>query len=152
MSTANTIRVVHLRRALLLFAIVLGMAALVASLSGPIDQRRGNTTPQQQPREPGPPVAEPAPGPGVPTTLSFDAAENQSMKLPAGRAATLEVSVAEPGDVEIPGLGLTEPADPLTPARFDVLPTRPGPYDLIFMPASGAPNEPAGKLVVTSTG
>jgi hypothetical protein len=151
MSTANTIGAVHLRRALLLFAIVLGMAALVASLSRPIDERGGDTTPQE-PRETGPPVATPAPAPELPATLSFDAAENQSMRLRAGRAATLEVWVSEPGDVEIPRLGLTAPADPLTPARFDVLQTRPGRYELIFMPAAGDPNEPAGRLVVTSAG
>jgi hypothetical protein len=151
MSTANTIRAVHLRRALLLFAIVLGMAALVASLSQPPGQRRADTTPRE-PRESGPPVATPGAAPRLPPTLSFDVAENESKRLRVGRAATLEVSVEEPGDVEIPGLGLTDPAEPVTPARFDVLPTRPGRYELIFMPASGAANEPAGSLVVTSEG
>jgi len=38
---------VHLRRALLLFAIVLGVAALVASLSPPLEERRGDTTPSK---------------------------------------------------------------------------------------------------------
>jgi hypothetical protein len=140
---------VHLRRALLLFAIVLGMAALVASLSGPIEQRRDSTT-AQEPREPGPTVAEPGPATAPATTLSFDAPENKSKRLQAGRAATVEVSVAEPGDVSIPRLGLTEAAEPNTPASFDVLVTTPGSYDVIFMPASGAASEPAGKLVITS--
>jgi hypothetical protein len=154
MSTANTIRAVHLRRALLLFAIVLGMAALVASLSRPIEQRRGDTTPSEprEPREAGPPVATPTPAPELTKTLSFDAAENESMRLRAGRAATVEVSVGEPGTVEIPGLGLTAPADPLTPARFDVLATSPGRYELIFSPSTGEPDQRAGRLVVTSAG
>jgi hypothetical protein len=142
---------VHLRRALLLFAIVLGMAALVASLSGPIEQRRDTTT-AQEPPEPGPAVAEPGSAAEPATTLSFDAPESQSKRLPAGLAATVQVSVAEPGDVSIAGLGLTEPADPDTPASFDVLVPSPGSYELIFMPASGAPSEPAGKLVITSGG
>jgi hypothetical protein len=142
---------VHLRRALLLFAIVLGMAALVASLSGPIDQRRDRTT-ATEPAEPGPAVAEPGPAAEPATTLKFDAAERESKRLPAGRAATVEVSVAKPGEVSIPGLGLTEPAEPDTPASFDVLATRPDSYDLVFMPASGPPSEPAGKLVITSAG
>jgi hypothetical protein len=150
MSTANTIRAVHLRRALLLFAIVLGMAALVASLSRPIEQRRDDTTPRE-PREPGPPTATPAPAPDLPPALSFDAAENESMRLRAGAAATLEVSVDEPGSVDIPGLGLSAPANPVTPARFDILANRPGRYELIFTPATGEPTEPAGRLVVTSS-
>ena len=141
----------HLRRALLLFAIVLGMAALVASLSGPIEQRRDRTT-SQEPAQQGPASAEPGPHAEPATTVNFDAPEHQSKRLPAGRAATVEVSVTEPGDVSIPGLGLTEPADPDTPASFDVLGTDPGTYELVFMPASGAESEPAGKLVMTSEG
>ena len=41
---------VHLRRALLLFAIVLGMAALVASLSRPVEERRDDSA-QREPRD-----------------------------------------------------------------------------------------------------
>jgi hypothetical protein len=141
----------HLRRALLLFAIVLGMAALVASLSQPVDERRDDTAPQDA-GEPAPSVANPAPAPEGSATLSFNASDNQSMMLRAGRAATVEVSVAEPGEIEIPELGLVDSANPLTPARFDVLEARPGTYELTFAPAAGGPNEPAGKLVVTSAG
>jgi hypothetical protein len=140
---------VHLRRALLLFAIVLGTAALVASLSGPIDQRKDTTT-TEKPPEPGPAVAEPGPAAEAAKPLSFDAPKGQTKRLPAGRAATVLVSVAEPGDVSIPDLGLTEPAERDTPASFDVLVSSPGSYELTFMPASGAATEPAGKLVITS--
>ena len=55
----------------------------------------------------------------------------------AGAAATVEVAVSEAGTVDIPDLGLTAPADPVTPARFDVLATRPGRYPLLFTPAGG---------------
>jgi hypothetical protein len=151
MSTANTIRAVHLRRALLLFAIVLGMAALVASLSRPIEERRGQTT-ASEPREPGPPEAAPAPAPELPPTVTFDAVKDESRRVAAGSAATVEVSVDEPGDVAIPGMGLIEPAEPLTPARFDILANSPGRYELTFTPADGDPSEPAGSLVVTSAG
>jgi hypothetical protein len=151
MSTPNTIRPVHLRRALLLFAIVLGMAALVASLSRPVDERRDNSA-QPEPREPGPATASPTPAPDLPTSLSFDAAENETMRLRAGDAATVSVAVEEAGSVEIPGMGLSATADPVTPARFDVLASRPGRYDLLFTPAGGNPSEPAGRLVVTSAG
>lgn len=136
---------------MLLFAIVLGMAALVASLSRPIDERRSDTAPRE-PRESGPPTAAPGPQVELPADLEFDASENESMRLPAGDAATVRVSVDEAGSVEIPDLGLSAPADPVTPARFDVLASRPGRYPLIFSPAGGGASEPAGRLVVTSAG
>ena len=44
---------------------------------------------------------------------------------PRGDAATLEVSVEEPGSVEIPGLGLSTSTDQHTPARFEVFPPAP---------------------------
>jgi hypothetical protein len=154
---ANTIPRVHLRRALLLFAIVLGMAALVASLSRPVDHRRDRSSPATK-RPTTPPgggpraTAPPGPEPGLPKTLSFAAAERQSRKLGAGDAATVEVAVAEAGTVDIPDMGLTAPADPVTPARFDVLATRPGRYRLVFMPAGRGDPTPVGTLVVTSRG
>jgi len=146
----------HLRRALLLFAIVLGTAALVASLSRPIEDRRGqSTTPTQT--EPGPTTATPGPPSGgtaeLPKTVVFHASRNESKKLQAGEAATVEVEVSEAGSVEIPDMGLTAAAEPVTPARFDVLVTRPGRYPLLFTPAGGEQTaEPAGSLVVTSRG
>src|SRR6185295_19528177 len=85
---ANTIRTVHLRRALLLFAIVLGLAALVASLSRPVADKRDRTT-QDTTTEPGPPVATPKPGPaepagGAPRTVTFQASEKESRRVEAG--------------------------------------------------------------------
>lgn len=134
-----------------MFAIVLGMAALVASLSRPLEERRADSAQgERQPRQAGPPTASPTPEPGLPAELSFDASENETMRLRAGDAATIEVSVEEPGSVDISGMGLSAPADPLTPARFDVLANSPGRYQLLFTPAGGDPSEPAGRLVVTS--
>jgi hypothetical protein len=142
---------VHLRRALLLFAIVLGLAAIAASVS-------------RQPQESGeraerPPAAAPAPG-ETPTVsapparstveLTFNAERGKSRSLDSGRPATVFVEVDEPGLVEIPDLGLSSPADPLTPARFDVLVSEPGTYGLVFTPAAGDAAKPAGVLVVES--
>lgn len=136
---------------MLLFAIVLGMAALVASLSRPVEERRSDSS-QSEPRDSGPPTASPTPAPDTGETLAFEAAENEAMRLPAGEAATVEVAVDQPGSVDIPGMGLSAPADPVTPARFDVLESQPGRYELLFTPAGGEPSEPAGRLVVTSAG
>jgi hypothetical protein len=150
----------HLRRALLLFAIVLGMAALVASLSRPIEDRREQptTTSPAEPETSGPGPSTAAPGSAgegtaeLPKTVSFDASEEVSRRLREGEAATVEVSVSEAGSVEIPDMGLTASADRFTPARFDVLPSRPGRYPLLFTPAGDDRAEPAGSLVVTSRG
>ena len=119
----------------ILFAIVLGMAALVASLSRPTEDRRGDSSPRE-PAASGPPTATPSPVPEPPASLSFEAARDESKRLPAGEAATVLVAVEQAGSVEIPGLGLSAPADRFTPARFDVLANRPGHYDLLFTPAA----------------
>ena len=142
---------VHIRRAMLLFAIVLGVAALVASLSPPLEERRADTTPSEPPQA-GPPTAtvKPAPAPSHP--LEFDAAQNESLRVQSGQAATVLVAVEQPGSVDIPDLGLIQQADPHTPARFDILTPSPGDYDLLFSPAGAGKSEAAGKLVVTSAG
>jgi hypothetical protein len=162
MSSANSIRAVHLRRALLLFAIVLGMAALAASLSRPVADRaddRAAQPPAEQQREreparpaPRPPTAAPTPSSAPRAPLTFAAGADETRRVRAGEAATLEVAVDEPGSVEIPGLGLTATADPLTVARFEVFPSRPGRYEIVFTPAAGDDATPAGELVVTSAG
>ena len=137
----------HIRRALLLFAIVLGMAALVASFSRPPEERT-TTEPSQ---EPGPEkTAAPAPVDTPPQPISLDATSRDRRRLEQGRAATVEVSVDEPGSVEVPDLGLTSSADEHTPARFEVFPTRAGSYAILFRPADGDRSRPAGTLVVTA--
>jgi hypothetical protein len=141
---------VHIRRALLLFAIVLGMAALVASLSRPPEEQ-SRTEPREQPA-PGPATATPLPADNPPRPVSFDAASSETRRLPAGRAATLEISVEEPGSVELPRLGLGASADEHTPARFDIFPTRTGRFEILFTPAHGDESRPAGTLVVTASG
>jgi hypothetical protein len=142
---------VHIRRALLLFAIVLGMAALVAALSRPVDERRSRTVTSEQP-EAGAPTATPGRQAEAQSVVSLDATENQTKKVAEGSAVTVEVSVGDPGDVQIPDLGLSAAAEPFTPARFDILADELGSYELLFSPADGADPEPAGKLVVTSAG
>jgi hypothetical protein len=141
---------VHLRRALLLFAIVIGLAAVAATVSGPRndDERDPLTTPPS-PREP----ATASRGPGEPTqeavSVRFDVDRNQTRRVTTGQPATVVVSVDEPGQVEIPLLGLDAPAEPLTPARFDVLTSEARRYPITFTPAEGDEAGPAGTLRVT---
>jgi hypothetical protein len=138
---------VHLRRALLLFAIVLGLAAVAASLS-----RSGDDTPESAPPT-RPPAEEPTASPGragePPVRILFDADRDQTRRLEVGRAATVQVAVDEPGQVEIPFLGLAAPAGPVTPARFDILASEAGRYRIGFTPSSSDESFPAGTLDVT---
>jgi hypothetical protein len=140
---------VHIRRALLLFAIVLGMAALAASLSRPPEQR-SSTQPREQPAQ-GPVTAKPLPPASPPLVVSFDALTDEERRVSVDRAVTIEVSVDEPGSVELPDLELTASADQYTPARFDLYPTRTGTYEIRFTPARRDESKPAGTLQVTES-
>jgi hypothetical protein len=151
---------VHVRRALLLFAIVLALAAVAASLSrsgddDPLSPEQQattttttttpeqETTPRAAPREDTTDVAQSS------ATVEMNAAEDKSARVEAGRSTTLEVAVVEPGQVDIPDLGLTAAADPLTPARFDLLVNSPGRYGVEFTPSEGNEARSAGTLVVS---
>jgi hypothetical protein len=143
--------VVHIRRALLLFAIVIGLAAMTASLSRSGDE---NTSDRPPPKASAPAEPQTTPSVGVPpaaepvNTISFDATQDETLRLEAGQAATLEVSVDQPGQVEIPLLGLTTTGLPLTPARFEVLIAEEGRFPIEFTPAEGDEQRTVGTLVV----
>lgn len=146
----------HVPRALLLFAIVLGLAAVAASLSRSGDEgdsppprsadneTRTETSPTLAPGD-----AETQPA-AAPETLAFMVEDPRRRGLEAGRAATVEVLVDEPGQVSIPDLGLTAAGEPVTPARFDVLVPEEGRYPIVFTPATRDEELPAGTLVVTA--
>jgi hypothetical protein len=131
---------VHLRRALLLFAIVLGLAAIAASVS-----RQPEESDERAERPPAPAETTPS---RSPVELTFNAERERSRPVESGQPATVFVDVGEPGLVEIPDLGLSSPADPVTPARFDLLVSEAGTYRIVFTPAAGDAAKPAGVLVV----
>lgn len=138
----------HLRRALLLFAIVLGLAALAAAVSRPanVDDEPTPTTPQAQ-APASPPPSNGSTG-SPPTVIAFDAAHPRARGLEADRAATVVVKVQSAGMVTIPGLGVSDAAEPHTPAQFDVLGTKPGRYAIEFEPADATEATRAGTLVI----
>ena len=140
----------ELRRALLLFAIVLGVAAIVTLVSSPERAQRDDGSGL-------PDAANPSAGPGPlgrkAPPISFSAAEPTVRRLEAGRPATVSVKVPAPGQVELKGLGLSAAAEPLTPARFEVLERRPGRYEVRFTPAAGGEPRGGGTLrIVPSSG
>jgi hypothetical protein len=150
---------VHLRRALLLFAIVLGLAAVAASVSRPRDGASERATPS--PGFPPPTETERAPtvAPGRADTgeplaqVTFDDADGKpARRVAAGEATTVLVEVDEPGQVEIPDLGLSAPGDPLTPARFEIFGSKAGTHEVLFTSASGDESTEVGTLTIESDG
>ena len=146
----------HLRRALLLFAIVLGLAAVAAAVSRPGDDGSDGDGASTSPSSEGAPTVESgttvSPHPDAEAAQLRFAIGSGAKRVAAGRPATVVVEVDEPGQAHIEGLGLTAAAEPLTPARFDVLVESPGRYPISFTPAAGGESREAGTLVVTAAG
>src|SRR4051812_28281312 len=144
----STIRLVHLRRALLLFAIVLGLAAVAASVSR---TERGRPAPAPPPPPTGAATAGPgtaAPDPGTRTVRFSQRGRPAVRRLPAGRAATVLVAVESAGQAELQGFGETRAADPTTPASFDFFRTRPGRFRVLFHPGGDGRPQTLGTLRV----
>jgi glycine cleavage system aminomethyltransferase T len=136
----------QLRRALILFAVVLGLAALAASVSQP---RGGEERPEPPPSSTRAPEAGPRPeGPETSRLRFSQRGKPATRELLAGRSAVVTVEVSGPGQVELEGLGLTATAEPLTPARFDVLAGEPGRHEVRFTPAGRNESEVVGVLRV----
>ncbi len=131
----------HLRRALLLFAMVLGFAALAATISQAPrrnDKGRGASAAPLPPSEVRPPVRIALSARGRP----------RSVRLTAGSAAALTVSVPEAGQVELEEPELVSAATPSTPASFPLLIRRPGRYPVRFTPSSSTDVRRVGTLIV----
>jgi spore germination cell wall hydrolase CwlJ-like protein len=131
------------RRVLLALALVLGLSALLAALVPSDRDQSGSDRPapaETSPREAG----------GGAQSLTFDAARPRSRSVTAGTRVSLEVRVPDAGQVTVAGLGLNAPAEPGTPAAFDVLAEDAGRYELSFSPIAGAAR-PAGTLVVSES-
>jgi hypothetical protein len=139
---------VELRRALLLFAIVLGLAAIVAAVSG---TRSGHSRTDTAPAAPS--TASARPGPARQATIRFDA-DGPAVTRTAhvDEAVTVVVKVDEPGPVELQGLGLADDAEPLTPASFDVLAARPGRHAVLLVPPDGVRPRTVGRIVFRPQG
>jgi hypothetical protein len=127
---------VELRRAILLFAVVLGVAAIVSSIARP-PERGGDNADSAPKASKETSAAKPRGKTPQPTTIEFrSGAKPQTRKLELGQPATVLVDVETPGQIDIPTLGLTEPAEPLTPALFEVLATAKGNHAIMVQPAA----------------
>jgi hypothetical protein len=123
---------VHLRRALLLFALVLGLTALATAIA-----------PTRQPADQAPVVAPPSAGTPVPppTTITMHAPPSAARSYAVAHDARvlLGVVAAEGGQAEIPKLGQTQAVGQGATAQFDLIDLAPGRYDVLFAPALAAP-------------
>ncbi len=130
----------HLRRAVLLFAMVLGFAALAATISqAPRRADRGRDAASAPPPATSirPPQQVSLTGRGRPRTV----------RLRAGGSVVLTVTVPERGQVEVERLGLVAAAEPSTAATFPVS-AQPGRYDVVFTPAGSEDVRRIGTLLV----
>jgi hypothetical protein len=142
---------VHLRRALLLFAIVLGLAAVAASVSRTERGRPAPSPPPPPPPPAGAATARPgtaAPDPGTRTVRFSQRGRPEVRRLSAGHAATVLVAVERAGQAELQGFGETRAADPSTPASFDFFHARPGRFRVLFHPAGDGRPQTLGTLKV----
>jgi hypothetical protein len=135
---------VHLRRALLLFAIVLALAAIAASLSR---ERRDSKPESPSAPATSAPEAGARPEPALASRVRFAAGGRRERRTgTAGRPMEVLIASEEPGLVEIPGLGLSDAVNPDTPARFQVLREEPGRFRVTFTPADGDRTRRLGTL------
>lgn len=124
----------HLRRALLLFALVLGLTALAASIA-PAPRSQDATAPTQPPA--------PAAAPEGTLSLTFRAPPGHggapARRVSPGAHVVVEVAATEAGQATIPALGRADSVTPDSPGRFDLIEPASGRYDVMFAPALGSP-------------
>jgi hypothetical protein len=127
---------VHVRRAILLFALVLGLAALAAAIS-----------PSRQPAAPAltPPPA--TAGAGAQRQLTFSVGGKRVRRARAGEHLLVSVASEAGGIATIPRLGLTAAIAPTAPAQFDLLAPSPGRYDVLVSASDGSRPRRVGTLV-----
>ena len=125
--------------------VILLAVAIVGALV-PVPSRRGG-------REPAAPPAGSSAAQTVRTiALRYPpAAAPPRPRVTAGAHIVLQVGTSEAGQATVAALGLVAPAEPSTPARFDVLASRPGTYPIAFQPASGGAARTVGTLTVRGT-
>jgi hypothetical protein len=138
----------HMRRALLLMAVVLLAAAAVQFL---VPAPRTSDRPARDTRPARPPTPA-AVARNETVHLRYPPAkERPSRSVPRGTHLILHVAARGTGQVEVPGFGLVQAVEPGTPVLFDVLASRPGRYDVVFQPVVGR-SVRIGRVIVSGSG
>jgi hypothetical protein len=138
---------VHLRRALLLFALVLVVTAVAASIAPPPPEDDAGSKSASTP----PPTAVGDPGEQR-VGLSFPPPHGKPVtrRVDPSRPLVVFVSARQDGQATIPLLGRVASVTTEDPARFDLLLSRSGSYDVRFTPAAGGEARHVGKLVTAA--
>jgi hypothetical protein len=130
---------------MLLMALILVVVAVVGVLV-PVPRERSG------PEPPRPAPADAASAAVRTLSLRYPPAGNAPrLHVTAGTHVVLQVATSQPGQATVEVLGLIAPAEPDTPARFDLLATRPGSYAVAFQPAAGGATRTLGTLTVAGT-
>jgi hypothetical protein len=137
---------------LLLFALVLGLTAIAASVvPPPADEERSSSAPSTSTSTTTTTTTADEASPGEQRAgFRFPAPEHKPVTRRVDADSPLAVVVASTGagQATIPRLGRVASVTPEDPARFDVLP-EPGRYDVHFTPVTGKARL-VGRLVVES--
>jgi hypothetical protein len=135
---------VHLRRALLLFAIVLGLSAIVASVSRTDRGKHGaGAGPADETQ------ALPKQGLARPVRVTFSSSDrNRVRRVPVRQAVEVSVTARRAGLGAIGGLNVSGATEPNTAARFEVFQARPGSFQVSFTPAGTSDSKRLGTLLV----
>jgi hypothetical protein len=136
---------VHLRRAILLFALVLGLTALAAAVSPTRDDDSGGGGNASV-------APAPAASQALPRQIVLDARRVPRRGSGVVRARENEhvvvvVRAADGGLATIPQLGRTGSVSAAAAARFDLLGPAPGRYDVMFEAAGSGEPRRVGTLV-----
>ncbi|HSJ16474.1 MAG TPA: hypothetical protein VK920_00095 [Solirubrobacterales bacterium] len=122
------------RRLLTLLLLLLVVSTLAATLVPPQDEREGTTSSIERSGE-GDRAERGAPAPKQ-LTRTIDATPDiERIELRLGDQLALTVRSGTADQVEIPALGQLEDVDPDAPARFDLLPQRPGAFEVRLLDA-----------------
>lgn len=114
------------RRLIAVMLVLLFLSSLAAALA-PVERRESTTTAS----EPVPPAAsEDEHGQLLHRSIAASEKRPQTVRARVGDQLQLRVKVKQPATIELAGLGPAADADPLVPARFDVLLDRPGRFQV----------------------
>ena len=129
----------HFRRAILLFALVLGLAALAAAVSPSRQTPRPAIAPPQ--------VSLGGGAVGAERQLAFSAGGKRVRRAREGEHLLVSVAAEAGGVATIPRLGLTATVAPAAPAEFDLLAPPAGRYDVLVSASDGSRARRVGTLV-----
>jgi hypothetical protein len=138
-SAGPTIGGVHVRRAILLFALVLGLAARAAAISP--SRNTGPPTPALAP-----PAGQQSAG-GATRQLTFAVGGKPVRRAREGEHVVVSVASEAGGVATIPRLGLTASVSPTAPALFDLLAPAPGRYEVMITASEATEPKRVGTLV-----